>query len=74
MNLFAYPDTVDFFGPAGASFKRQGQVRLTYHDGPWLFAVAAENPETDLTHWHNTAACRSASTCAESLGTNICER
>ena len=44
MNLFAYPDTVDFFGPAGIPFVRQGQVRLTYNDGPWLFAVSAENP------------------------------
>ena len=67
MNLFAYPDTVDFFGPAGASFVRQGQVRLTYHDGPWLFAVAVENPETDISI--GTAAL----TCSESRGTNLCE-
>ena len=52
MNLFAYPDTVDFFGPAGASFARQGQVRLTYTSGPILFAIAVENPETDSSVQH----------------------
>ncbi len=46
MNLFAYADTVDFFGPVGMAFVRQGQVRLTYTSGPILFAVAVENPET----------------------------
>ena len=69
MNLFAYPDTVDFNGPAGMSFARQGQVRLTYHDGPWLFAVAAENPETDI----SLGAGATLTTCAESTGPNLCE-
>ena len=46
MNLFAYADTVDFFGPVGMAFKRQGQVRMTYTSGPILFAIAVENPET----------------------------
>ena len=84
MNLFAYPDTVDFFGPAGASFVRQGQVRLTYHDGPWLFAVAAENPETDITIGSATLATSLTAAnmtttaavgvgCRESAGFNGCE-
>ena len=84
MNLFAYPDTVDFFGPAGASFVRQGQVRLTYHDGPWLFAVAAENPETDVTIGSATLATSLTMAnmtttaavgvgCRESAGFNGCE-
>ena len=69
MNLFAYPDTVDFNGPAGAAFVRQSQVRLTYHDGPWLFAVAVENPETDISVGTGTTL----TACAESTGTNLCE-
>ena len=59
MNLFALPNTVDFFGPAGGAFKRQGQVRLTYTSGPVLFAVSVENPETDIT---------SAATLTEAVG------
>lgn len=43
-----YPSTVDFFGPVGAPFVRQGQVRLTYKTGPFEVAVAAENPETTV--------------------------
>jgi len=48
-SLFASPDTVDFFGPAGLTSVRQGQVRITYRDGPWLFALGLENAETDVT-------------------------
>ena len=77
MNLFAYPDTVDFYGPAGASFKRQGQVRLTYHDGPWLFAVAVENPETDITIGSSSLASDLTALvgmgCRESASFNGCE-
>jgi hypothetical protein len=72
MNLFAYPDTVDFFGPAGASFARQGQIRMTYTSGPMLFAIAVENPETDLT-LATAAGNASTGTCRESAGTNPCE-
>ena len=49
MNLFAGPTTVDFNGPLGIAFIRQAQVRLTYEEEGWLFAVAVENPETDVT-------------------------
>ena len=41
---FEYASTVDFFGPAGQTFARQGQVRYTLPGG---FAVSIENPETD---------------------------
>ena len=80
MNLFAYADTVDFFGPVGMAFTRQGQVRLTYTSGPILFAVAVENPETFLgaastgtsVNGHTNAT--GTANCAESLGaaSNIC--
>jgi hypothetical protein len=42
----AYPETVDFGGPAGTIFARQPQVRWTqqFDGGQW--AVALENPET----------------------------
>jgi len=84
MNLFAYPDTVDFFGPAGPSFARQGQVRLTYTSGPILFAISAENAETDISIGSATLAtsisaanmttvAALASGCRESAGFNGCE-
>ena len=84
MNLFAYPDTVDFFGPTGIAFVRQAQVRVTYKDGPWLFAVSAENPETDvtigsaalatgLTMANGTTTAAVGVGCIESGGFNACE-
>jgi len=44
MDFIAYPTTVDFFGPAGKSFARQGQVRYTFANG---LSFSIENPETD---------------------------
>jgi len=44
IDFIAYPSTVDFFGPAGKVFKRQGQLRWTTPSG---FAISVENPETD---------------------------
>ena len=44
MDFVAYPTTVDFFGPAGKSFARQGQVRYTLDNG---LSFSIENPETD---------------------------
>ena len=78
MNLFAYADTVDFFGPVGMAFVRAGQVRLTYTSGPVLFAVAVENPETFVTAigaiYGGAFANTSNTACAESLGaaSNVC--
>ena len=44
MDFIAYPGTVDFFGPAGKSFARQGQIRYTFGNG---LSFSIENPETD---------------------------
>jgi hypothetical protein len=48
-DVAAYPETVDFGGPAGAIFARQAQVRWSqrFDGGQW--AVALENPETVVT-------------------------
>lgn len=43
-DLVAYPSTLDFFGPMGKSFARQGQIRYTLPNG---LAFSIENPETD---------------------------
>lgn len=46
MSLHSYPDTVDFFGPAGMPFVRQAQVRYTFNaSGKLAVAVSVENPE-----------------------------
>ncbi len=44
MDFVAYPTTVDFYGPAGKSFARQGQIRYTLDNG---LSFSIENPETD---------------------------
>lgn len=44
MDFVAYPTTVDFFGPAGKSFARQGLIKYTFSNG---ISISAENPETD---------------------------
>ncbi|WP_137388086.1 carbohydrate porin [Rhodoligotrophos defluvii] len=45
MSLITGITTVDFFGPAGLiGTSRVGQVRLTYRDGPHVFAISAEDP------------------------------
>jgi len=49
-----YPENNDFAVPAGASFLRQPQVRLTTKAGPGTLAVAVENPESDLTAFNGT--------------------
>jgi hypothetical protein len=46
MPLASYPETVDFFGPAGIPFIRQGQARLTYTGLENLaISFSAENSE-----------------------------
>jgi hypothetical protein len=47
MPLWDLAATVDFNGPAGGAFQRQGQVRVTYESGPILAAFAVEDPRTD---------------------------
>ena len=51
----AYPETVDFGGPAGQIFVRQAQVRWTqrFTGGQWV--VALENPETVAAQTNGTA-------------------
>lgn len=46
MQFTAYPDVVDFNGPMGTSFLRQGQVRYTVKAGGADWSVALENPES----------------------------
>jgi hypothetical protein len=46
MPLASYPETVDFFGPAGIPFARQGQARFTYTPLENLaVSFSAENSE-----------------------------
>jgi hypothetical protein len=46
MPLTSYPETVDFFGPAGIPFVRQGQLRYTHKiDDAWSVAGSIENSE-----------------------------
>lgn len=49
--------TVDFSGPAGPTYTRRAQVRLTYHDGPLSWAIAIERPTfTSDTNMPNVSA------------------
>jgi len=49
MDPAALPATLDFSGPGGQSFIRQGQVRWTQtFSDRWSLAVALENPEGDV--------------------------
>lgn len=61
--------TVDFSGAVGETFARQGQVRLTYENGPWVLSAGVENPETDLIDGGVFSA---GTNCSESA-TNLCE-
>jgi len=45
-DVAAYPETVDFGGPAGTIFARQAQIRWTQAFGGGQWSVALENPET----------------------------
>ncbi len=46
MPLDSYPTTIDFFGPAGIPFLRQGQLRYTHKAGDgWTIAGSIENSE-----------------------------
>lgn len=71
MSNFALPPSIDPRGPAGRSFMRQGQVRLTYKHGNALLALAVENPETDI-QAAVAAGGPAGVTCSESTGTNSC--
>lgn len=73
MSGFALPPSIDPRGPAGRAFIRQSQLRLTYRDGPWEFAAAVENPETDIQAGAVAGGGGPAgATCNESSGANPC--
>jgi len=48
IDLGLYMETIDFGGPAGSLFNRQGMVRWTQPFTNGSFMFAAENPETTL--------------------------
>lgn len=43
-----FPNTIDYWGPAGMVFLRNPQVRYTFKSGPHEFALAAEKPGNDI--------------------------
>lgn len=43
-----FPNTIDYWGPAGMVFLRNPQVRYTYKTGPHQFAAALEKPGNDI--------------------------
>lgn len=46
MPLTSYPETIDFFGPIGIPFVRQGQARFTYRGfDNWALSGSVENSE-----------------------------
>ena len=50
MDLDAYPESLDFVGPAGLSFIRQAQIRYTDKIGEHTtWSVSAESPQSDIT-------------------------
>ena len=43
-----FPNTLDYWGPAGMVYIRTPQIRYTYKSGPHEFAVALEQPNNDI--------------------------
>ena len=49
MDMDAYPESLDYIGPAGLTFVRQAQVRYTDNiDDTLSYAVSLESPQTDF--------------------------
>ncbi len=48
MDLSIFPDTIDYWGPAGMVFVRTAQLRWTPISGPTTFAIAVESPNNDI--------------------------
>jgi hypothetical protein len=48
MDGSTFPNTIDYWGPAGMVFVRNPQVRLFYKTGPHSFAIAIEKPGNDI--------------------------
>jgi hypothetical protein len=47
-NIDDDPETLDFQGPAGQVFNRQGQVRYTLESGKFTLSASIENPSQDV--------------------------
>jgi hypothetical protein len=47
-----FPNTLDYWGPAGMVFIRTPQIRYTYKSGAHEFAVAIEQPSNDIDPGH----------------------
>jgi hypothetical protein len=48
MDLSIFPDTIDYWGPAGMVFVRTAQIRWTPITGPTTLAIAIESPNNDI--------------------------
>jgi hypothetical protein len=48
MDGSTFPNTVDYWGPAGMVYVRTPQIRYTYKSGEHEFAVAIEKPNNDI--------------------------
>lgn len=49
MNMDAYPESLDYIGPAGLSFVRQTQLRYSGTiDDAWSYTLALESPNSDF--------------------------
>lgn len=48
MDIDAFPNVIDYWGPAGLVFLRNPQIRWTPMDGEYTVAVAIERPTNDI--------------------------
>ena len=48
MDASIFPDTIDYWGPAGMVYVRTPQLRWTLLSGPETFAIALETPNNDI--------------------------
>jgi len=47
-----FPNTLDYWGPAGMVYIRNPQIRYTYKSGPSEFAIGVETPGNDIDPGH----------------------
>lgn len=48
MDIDAFPNTIDYWGPAGMVFLRNPQIRYSFSKGDDVFAIAIEKPSNDI--------------------------
>ena len=48
VDVDSFPETLDFNGPEGNAFVRQGQIRYTRVFGLWTLMASIENPQGDV--------------------------